>query len=693
MTSKKCILIILALTDIYLLTGQSRQEQIDSLIKVVPTVQDEHEKARLLNKISFAYCIIDPAKGIEYGKQALQVAESMSDPKERASAYNNLASNSLILQNTDDAKLYYEKAYEINLEQNDQVGQAQNLGNLGLYYYYTGKYDSSLEYLFKALKLFETLKDSMGIANQLSAIGNVYSDQNNHNKAIYYDSLALLKFEAINDEEGVALTLGNIGNLYYSLNDADKAIPYLLLAIEKYEKINLENGVARNLINLSNSYNIKKNYRESLEILKRALAIYKKQGDQTGMGYCIGNIGNCYYLCVLHATDKDTTVKLMAGTPDEHLNLAIKYLEESVKLNQQANTLAPIIYFSQQLANCYERKGDFKNALKYYKLYSVTQDTVYSNESKVTIEKLTTEREVELKNKQIEINRLEVLKKRNERIYFIIAMGLLSLALLFIYQNYSNQKRSNAELGVLNNQISITNSELEFKNETLSTTLQNLKETQEQLIETEKQKENAVLRSRISQDIHDDISSGLTKISWLAEMVKAKSTVADAQLDLGLIDKINGFSRETVSKLGEIIWSTNPERDNLESLLAYLRNFTTKYLEDTSFKYTLDFPEQLPDNAINPELRRNLFLVVKEALNNAVKYSRAKHIGISLSLTGNQYQFTVSDDGAGIDEGVIKGGGNGMNNMRKRMEAVKGQFNLQSSSTQGTVISFAGQLY
>lgn len=669
------------------------QEKLDSLTKISDTCSDFQKKIQLLNKITFGYYGIDNAKGIEFGTRALELAQQIDFKEGIADAYNGLATNYMNTIEKQKALEYFQKAFDINTEINNLKGQANNLGNIGMYYYDVGEFSTSLDFLFRSIKIFELLNDKTGIANQLGAIGNVYSDQKNFIKAIYYDSLALLKFQELGDLDGSASNLGNIGNLYNDLNEPDIAIKYFKLAIDNYRQLNIESGIGRNLLNMSTAYNAKHNYKKSEELLKEAIAIFKNQNDQYALTYGYGNLGNCYLLNYIHHRDLDSNLLLIPGNPKVHLKFAIQYLELGIKMSKEINVLPSIIVFSNQLSDAYNYSGDYINALKYYKLYETSKDSVFSIESKENIEKLTTAREVELKNKQIEINRLEVLKKRNERIYFIFGIILLLLILVFIYRNFTNQKKSNIALSLLNNKINETNTALANKNEVLSSTLTELKETQEQLIETEKQKENAILRSRISQDIHDDISSGLTKISWLTEMVKAKSNESNTNIDYGLIDKINTASKETVSKLGEIIWSTNPDRDNLESLLAYIRNYVTKFLEDTDLQYTIDFPDDLLKTSINPELRRNLFLVLKEALNNIIKYAKAKNITISLQLENQSYKLLVEDDGIGIEQGIINGGGNGLINMRKRMAAIHGKVNIESIIQQGTRIYFSGYFY
>jgi signal transduction histidine kinase len=259
-----------------------------------------------------------------------------------------------------------------------------------------------------------------------------------------------------------------------------------------------------------------------------------------------------------------------------------------------------------------------------------------------------------------------------------------------VYRNYTNQKRSNVKLASLNHRVSETNHELEFKNSQLSVTLDTLKHTQEQLIETEKQKENALIRGTISQDIHDDISSGLNKICWLAESFMVKTAKVQAPVDMSALEKINAHARDTVSKLGEIIWSSNPERDNLASLLSYMHKYVENYMEDAPIRWRIDFPNEVPDLPLAPDLRRNLYLVMKEALHNARKYSQAQEILVAFRLDSQIYHLEVRDDGIGMTPDLIQGGGDGLNNMRRRMIAIGGQMQFESAAGEGTVVKATG---
>jgi len=265
----------------------------------------------------------------------------------------------------------------------------------------------------------------------------------------------------------------------------------------------------------------------------------------------------------------------------------------------------------------------------------------------------------------------------------ILFLGMVNQ--LYILRKKRAKEQKERELLVTNQNIM-----LEQKVEERT---RDLKEAQAQLIEIAKQTETEKIRSRISQDIHDDISSGLNKISWMSELVKAKAQKNKMNEIEPALEKIISASRETVNKLIEIIWSVNPENDNLDSMLAYMRAYISKFFEDTAFHTTVDFPEQNLNAEINPEIKRNLFLVLKEALHNAVKYSTAKNINVKFCCEERSYVFTITDDGKGIEENVIHGSGNGMINMRKRMENIRGKFEVETGKEIGTKIILEGQLY
>ncbi len=202
------------------------------------------------------------------------------------------------------------------------------------------------------------------------------------------------------------------------------------------------------------------------------------------------------------------------------------------------------------------------------------------------------------------------------------------------------------------------------------------------LAELEKIKEIDKERLRISREMHDDIGAGLTQITLISEMARNKPAAADSKE----LQDIALTSRRLVSNMNEIIWSLNAEGRTVEHLFAYMRENLNKLLEYSGIEYSISFPEQVPDIALSNEQRRNLLLIVKEAANNAVKYSKASNIRISATLTATTLAFSIADDGVGFNTAQVQVG-NGLNNLSKRTADLAGALEITSAEQKGTTVS------
>ncbi len=191
-------------------------------------------------------------------------------------------------------------------------------------------------------------------------------------------------------------------------------------------------------------------------------------------------------------------------------------------------------------------------------------------------------------------------------------------------------------------------------------------------------------RSRISKDMHDEVGASLTRISILSELAKKQnSDPAKAQQ---IIEQISDISGSVVDEMSEIIWAMNPRNDTLDSFASYIRQYISGYLQTVNIPSTFAFPDEVPSHFMSSELRRNLFLTIKEALHNVVKHAEASKVHTELYFSGQFLKIVVSDDGKGFDEQKIKSWRNGLFNMRKRIEESGGEFQLTSGLNSGTKI-------
>jgi signal transduction histidine kinase len=197
-------------------------------------------------------------------------------------------------------------------------------------------------------------------------------------------------------------------------------------------------------------------------------------------------------------------------------------------------------------------------------------------------------------------------------------------------------------------------------------------------------------RARISQDMHDDIGAGLTKIAMISEApIKSENQVQEIE---HRISKIALSSRDMIARLNVIVWALNPKYDNLESLVSYLRRYFGEYLENFRIRFKTDFPDQIPERPITPDTRRNIFYAVQEAIHNAVKHSGCSEISLVVKIDQQNMEITITDNGKGFDQIKSGSGGNGLLNMKKRAEDLGGKFEIQSLPGNGTRIVFVVRL-
>ena len=196
----------------------------------------------------------------------------------------------------------------------------------------------------------------------------------------------------------------------------------------------------------------------------------------------------------------------------------------------------------------------------------------------------------------------------------------------------------------------------------------------------EKQKAIELERMRISTELHDDMGGELSAICLLSEM---NSSAISPQQQLS---KISSSSGDLVQKMNEIVWALNVNNDSLQSLIAYIRRYSVKYLDDVGIECSFKQPGNIPEKELDGKTRRNIFLVIKETLNNVVKHAHATTVNITIDLQDSLH-ITIHDNGKGIPQEMIQNGtGNGLRNMQQRVQELQGKMEIKNH--QGTAVQF-----
>ena len=331
-----------------------------------------------------------------------------------------------------------------------------------------------------------------------------------------------------------------------------------------------------------------------------------------------------------------------------HLAFAENKFDRSEQLAKEAlvyhladNIPAWQLDIYELLRKIYEKKNDYKQALLYADKYLTLHDTLNDREKLSEYRELETKYNMEVKDRTI----AEQEKQKVVRNYIYSGLGVVVVFLIVLL--------------IQRNKIASERRKMALEHQ----------------------------RMRISRDLHDDLGSGLTGVLMLSEQLQNHST---KELVNSNIEKIKQSSRQMVEQMGEIVWAMNSKNDTLENLLAYLDTYTRDYFENTNISQQVSLPDTVPHIVMSGITRRNIFLVLKESLNNITKHACATEVMLDIKITENSMNIVLTDNGKGFEPGQTRRFGNGLKNMQSRMTDIKGSFSIESNNGEGTktVISF-----
>jgi signal transduction histidine kinase len=189
-------------------------------------------------------------------------------------------------------------------------------------------------------------------------------------------------------------------------------------------------------------------------------------------------------------------------------------------------------------------------------------------------------------------------------------------------------------------------------------------------------------RNRISADMHDELGAGMTAIRLMSEIAITKT----ASKPVSEIQRISETANDIVGKLNAIIWSMSTSNDSLTNTISYIKKYAFDYFENTDIKITADTAPLIIERQLSGEKRRNIFLCVKEALNNILKHANATEVKMHFE-TNDELLITIKDNGRGIIEEKLDQFSNGLKNMKRRMEKINGTCTIHNH--EGVTIIFS----
>jgi len=389
------------------------KEKIDSLLKEIPNIKEDTNGVNLLKDLSFYFYSINPELGIEYGNQGLELSKKIDWDLGLAKCYNSLGVvYSFGKSNYSKALECYLKALNINEKLGTKFGIADNLGNIGIIYNELKNNTKALEYYFKALDLNKIIANKYGIANNLGNIANIYEEQSNYSKALEYYQKVLDIYKHSGNKSNIASCFQKIGIIYSNLKD----------------------------------------YQKSLEYLNKSLNINSEINDKLGLAYDYGNIGQ-YYLTI--ANDLEYLYKDNGLDPyfnrEIYIINSIQNIEKAIELFKEIGEINSQKHFLIKLSEAYELKEDYKNAFEVYKESKILNDSIFSSDNQTTIANLEAKRENELKEKEIEILKVE---KENQKLQrYAMFGGITGLGIIIGLILIQRRKSEKLILNVLPSKI------------------------------------------------------------------------------------------------------------------------------------------------------------------------------------------------------------------------------------------------
>ena len=549
---------------------------------------------------------------------------------------SNVKSNQLekeeALKEIDKSIYYFKKAKN----KQGEVLSSLNKGNLFLM---KGEPKLAMKVYSEALFLAQKndLKYEQAILHK--NIGVLFFNQNKTQESLNQYQKALKILLKINNVKEIANTYTNIGNVYYNEYDSKNA----LLNYNKAMKLTIQVKDSVNLAKLCN--NIGSVYIDDehdtvkgLSYLLKSLDLKTKLNEKNDLIFAYENIATVYI-----------------GL--KKFDVAEEYLKKAYDMALKSGNKEELKEIYENYSLLYEGKKEYKKANEYYRMYTKVKDTLLNIENLKAVEEIKTKYQTAEKEKIILQKEIENKKKTNWLILFFV---LTVTSVLLGYLFYHQQKLKNKQ------------QEQEFQ---LKSAIAQI-ETQNQLQEQ---------RLAISRDLHDNIGAQLTFVISSVDNLKYGNQISDNRV-VNQLTKISDFTKSTIIELRDTIWAMNTNEFSFDDLRSRIFNFIEKAKsakEDIVFKFNVD--DTLKEMKFSSIIGINLYRTIQEAVNNAVKYSDAKEIEVSVLNQGDSTKIEIKDNGKGFDMETVDFG-NGLNNMRKRIEEIGGGFSVFSEINRGTTI-------
>ncbi len=374
------------------------KKDIEKLLKKLPETNGL-EKIKLLAELCEIHRVNNPQKSIKFGKQALELLTHIKDTKLESQILNVICWCSQCIGEHMTALKYGLRKLEIANEDDIDDDRATAYNGIGIAYWRLAEFDNALDYFMRALRIIEESGNKQRIAIMLNNVGLIFSDMGDNDKALNYYHKVIKIYEKLDNNNTLADSLNNAGTSYKDTGNYKKALNYYKRALKIYEILESKWGISHVLTNIGSIYKEHKEYDMSLDYFFKSLDIEDENRDINARFETILDIALIY-----SATDCPTK--------------AIEYAKKGFAIAKKLDTKDLIRNCYETFSIIYEKKSNFKKALKYHKKFKELNDKIFTKESREKYNELLICYETEKKEKENENYRLKniELAKANEKL-------------------------------------------------------------------------------------------------------------------------------------------------------------------------------------------------------------------------------------------------------------------------------------
>lgn len=645
---------------------QAQTALIDSLLSEASKHTRDTNEIRTLDRLGSEFMRRDMARAKSYSWQQIALAESLGTNFGKSGGYAALVALHQNEGRMDSAQYYVDQlATLVKKFPSDKKASANYNNTAGLFFKNQSKYKEALPFLKGALAFIDREKDKPNYAGQLLNIGNTYNAMGDFKNAADYHLKSLTLFEEAKHKRGQSFALQSLGNDFFELEQYSPAEKYLIQSEKMKSDLDDKRGLLNAWMTLGSLYQQTGKFDRSMSYFNQALTRAREFKSTLEESRVLFNLGSL--LKTMKRYDESRTrfnesLHLTTQLGDSVLTARINsYLvslsEDAQKIKNEEQSLLHNIDISLekgalnhtaeghfQLAEWYASHKEFEKAFTHFKKAQQLSDSLKGDAVIIQLATLEEEYKNEKRDKEITLlkkdQELQSLAMSRQRIaIFSIALALVSVVVIAL---------------LLINRYRIVN-------------------RAKRLVEIER------VRNGIARDLHDDIGSTLSSINIMSQVALVEKGNSETYLQ-----RIGNQSARIMEDLGDMVWSINPHNDSVQHVINRMREFAADIFElkGIDYNFKVDIKDDL---ALTPEQRKNLFLIFKESVNNAAKYSEAGLVEVSLEQRGHLLVMRVKDNGLGFDELVVHEG-NGLRNLRDRAKELKGDIRLKSALNEGTLI-------